>query len=145
MDGIAKFQALKFTSQGLIFPVECLVLLVRGRIPQKFQALKFPNSGPEIWRIHPPPFHTPPFACLVSMSALLRSTLGSNSRALTNSKSLGASRSRSVGSNSRKTTQRSRRDLEARSPAQLPSLNQHCQSRPENTRHKRLQRLPKGT
>ena len=33
-------------------------------IPQKFQALKFQNSGPEIWRIRPPPFHTPPFACL---------------------------------------------------------------------------------
>ena len=42
-----------------------LVLLVRRRIPQKFQALKLQNSGPEIWQIHPPAFHTPPFACLV--------------------------------------------------------------------------------
>ena len=64
VDGIAKFQALKFTFQGLEFPVKSLVLLVRRRIPQKFQALNFQNSGPEIWRIHPPPFHTPPFACL---------------------------------------------------------------------------------
>ena len=66
-DGIAKFQALKFTFQGLKFPVKSLLLLVIRRIPQKFQALKFQNSGPEIWRIHPPPFHiTPPFACLNS-------------------------------------------------------------------------------
>ena len=43
-----------------------LVLLVRRRIPQEFQALKFHNSGPEIWRSHPPPFHTPSFACLDS-------------------------------------------------------------------------------
>ena len=28
----------------------------------KFQALK--SKLPEIWRFHPPPFHTPPFACL---------------------------------------------------------------------------------
>ena len=66
MDGIAKFQALKFTFQGLKFPVKSLVLLVRRRIPQKFQALRFQNSGPEIWRIHPPPFHTPPLACLIT-------------------------------------------------------------------------------
>ena len=66
VDGIAKFQTLKFTFQGLKFPVKSPVLLVRKRIPQEFQALKFQNSGPEIWRIHPPPFHTPPFACLVS-------------------------------------------------------------------------------
>ena len=64
VDGIAKFQALKFTFQGLKFPVKSLVLLVRRRIPQQFQALKLQNSGPEIWRFHPPPFHTPPFACL---------------------------------------------------------------------------------
>ena len=63
VDGIAKSQALKFTFQGVKFPVKSLVLLVRRRIPQKFQALKFQISGPEIWRIHPPPFHTPPFAC----------------------------------------------------------------------------------
>ena len=49
---------------GLKFPVESLVLLAIRRIPQKFQTLKFQSSGPEIWRIHPPPFHTPPFACL---------------------------------------------------------------------------------
>ena len=49
------------------FQPKSLVLLVRRRIPQKFQALKFQNSGPEIWRIHPPPFHTPPFACLFSL------------------------------------------------------------------------------
>ena len=66
VDGIAQIQALKLTFQGLKFPVISLVLLVRRRIPQKFQALKFQNSGPEIWRIHPPPFHTPPFACLLS-------------------------------------------------------------------------------
>ena len=66
VDGIAKFQALKFTFQGLKFPVKSLVLLVRRRIPQKFQALKFQNLGPEIWRIHPPPLHTSPFACLLS-------------------------------------------------------------------------------
>ena len=60
-----KFQALKLTLQGLKFPVKSLVLLVRRRIPQKFQALKFQNSELEIWQIHPPPFHTPPFACLI--------------------------------------------------------------------------------
>ena len=65
VDGITKFQALKFTFQGLNFPVNSQVLLVRRRIPQKFQALKFQNSGPELWRIHPPPLHTPPCACLV--------------------------------------------------------------------------------
>ena len=65
VDGIAKFQALKFTFQSLKFPPKSLVLLVRRRSPQKFQALKFQNSGPEIWRIHPPLFHTPPVACLV--------------------------------------------------------------------------------
>ena len=64
VDGIAKFQAQKFTFQGLKFPVKSLVLLVRRRNPQKFQAQKFQNSGPEIWNFHPPPFHTPPFACL---------------------------------------------------------------------------------
>ena len=66
VDGIAKFQALNSLSgfQGLKFPPKSLVLLVRRRSPQKFQALKFQNSGPEIWRIHPPPFHTPPVACL---------------------------------------------------------------------------------
>ena len=53
----------KFTFQRLKFPVN---FLVRRRIPQKFQALKFQNSGPEIWRLRPPPFHTPPFACLFS-------------------------------------------------------------------------------
>ena len=41
VDGIAKFQALEFTFQGLTFLVKSLVLLVRRRIPQKFQALKF--------------------------------------------------------------------------------------------------------
>ena len=66
VDGIAKFQALKFTFQGLRCPVILLVLLVRRRIPHKFQALKFQNSGPEIWRFHPPPFHTPPFAYLLA-------------------------------------------------------------------------------
>ena len=50
VDGIAKFQALKFIFQGLRFPVKSLVLLVRRRFPQKFQALKFHNSGPEMWR-----------------------------------------------------------------------------------------------
>ena len=64
VDGTAKFQALKFTFQGLKFPIKSLVLLVRRRIPQKFQALKFQNSGPEIWRFHPLPFHTPHLACL---------------------------------------------------------------------------------
>ena len=66
VDGFAKFQALKFTFQGLKFPVKSLVLLVRKRIPHKFQALKFQNSGPEIWRIHPPPFHATTF-CLPSL------------------------------------------------------------------------------
>ena len=65
VDGIAKFQALKFTFQGLKFPAKSLVLLVRRRIPQKFQPLKFQTAGPEIWRFHPPPFHIPPFACLL--------------------------------------------------------------------------------
>ena len=37
VDGIAKCQALKFTFQGLKFRVKSLVLLVRRRIPQKFQ------------------------------------------------------------------------------------------------------------
>ena len=64
VDGIAKFQALKFSFQGLKFPVKSLVLLVRRRTPQKFQALKSQISGSEIWRFHPPPFHTPSFACL---------------------------------------------------------------------------------
>ena len=63
VDGIAKFQALKFTFQGLKFPVKSLVWLVRRRIPQEFPALKFGISGPEIWQIHPLPFRTPPFAC----------------------------------------------------------------------------------
>ena len=49
VDGIAKFQALKFIFQGLNFPVKSVVLLVRRRISQKAQALKFQNSGPEIW------------------------------------------------------------------------------------------------
>ena len=48
VDGIAKFQALKFTFQGLKFTLKSLVLLVRRRITQKFQPLKFQNSGPEI-------------------------------------------------------------------------------------------------
>ena len=64
VNGIAKFQPLKLTFQGLKSPVKSLFLLVRRRIPQKLQALKFQNSGPEIWRIHQPPFRTPPFACL---------------------------------------------------------------------------------
>ena len=64
VDGMAKSQALKFTFQDLRFPVKSLALLVRRRIPQKFEALKFQNSGAEIWRIHPPPFHAPLFACL---------------------------------------------------------------------------------
>ena len=64
VDGIAKFQALKFTFQGLTFPVKSLVLRLEGEA-LKFQALKFQNSGPEIWRLHPPPFHTPPFVCLI--------------------------------------------------------------------------------
>ena len=62
--GTAKFQALKFAFQGLKLPVKSLGLLVRSRNPLKFQPLKFQNSGPGIWRIHTPPFHTPPFACL---------------------------------------------------------------------------------
>ena len=70
VDGIAKFQALKFTFQGLKFPVKSIVSLVRRRICQKFQALKFQNSGPEIWRIHPPPFHTPPSACRFSKNTV---------------------------------------------------------------------------
>ena len=64
VDGTAKFQALKFTFPGLKFLVKSLVLLVSRRIPQEFEALNFQNSGPEIWRIHPTPFHAPPFACL---------------------------------------------------------------------------------
>ena len=65
VDGIAKFEALEFTFQGLNFPVKSLVLPGIRRIPQKFQALKFQNSETEIWQIHPPPFHNPPFACLL--------------------------------------------------------------------------------
>ena len=67
VDGIAEFQGLNFTFQALKFAVKSLVLLVRRRVPQKFQALRFQNSGPEIWRIHPPPFHTPPFASLYGL------------------------------------------------------------------------------
>ena len=52
--GMAKFQALKFTFQGLKFPVKSLALLVRSKNPLKFQALKFQNSAPEICRIQPP-------------------------------------------------------------------------------------------
>ena len=57
--GLAKFQGLKF-------PVNSLVCLVRSRNPLTFQALKFQNSGPEFCRICPPPFHTPHFACLIT-------------------------------------------------------------------------------
>ena len=60
VDGIAKCQTL----QGTKFLVKSLVLLSRRSIPQKFRPLKFQNSGHDIWRIHPPPFHAPPFACL---------------------------------------------------------------------------------
>ena len=49
--------------QGLNFPVSSPCFASRN--PLKFQALKSQTSGPEIWRIHPPPLHTPPFACLV--------------------------------------------------------------------------------
>ena len=59
VDGNAKFQALNISSK-----IPCLAGLLKRRIFQDFQALKFPNSGAEMWRIHPPPFHTPPFACL---------------------------------------------------------------------------------
>ena len=80
--GMAKFQALIFTFQGLKFPVKSLVLLLRIRNPLTFQALKFQNSGPEIWRIHPPPFHTPPFArlglCHLELDADFDAELGAN-------------------------------------------------------------------
>ena len=61
--GMAKFQPLKLTFQGLIFPAKSLVWLVRSRIPLKIQALKFQISGAEVWPFHTPPIHTPPFAC----------------------------------------------------------------------------------
>ena len=75
VDGIAKSQALKLTFQGLKFAVKSRVFLVRRRILQKSQALKFQNSGPEIWRIHPPPFHTPPFACLSNATQIASPSL----------------------------------------------------------------------
>ena len=70
--GLAKFQCLsvKFASQGLTFPGDFLVLLVRSRHSLKFQAVKFQTLGLEIWRIRPPPCHTPRCACLDSMSKL---------------------------------------------------------------------------
>ena len=49
VDGIAEFQALKFGISGPDW--------LGGESLRYFRR-------PDIWRIHPPPFHTPPFACL---------------------------------------------------------------------------------
>ena len=74
VEGIAKFQALKFYFSGS--EISSKIPCFAGnfwRIPQQAQALKFQNSGPAIWRIQPPPFHTPPFACLVRVSEIMSS------------------------------------------------------------------------
>ena len=49
-------------------------MILKRMVPET-SALEKQISGPEIWRFHPPPFHTPPLACL-STSAEKRLDIG---------------------------------------------------------------------
>ena len=56
--GMAKFQGRQFTFQSLEFPVHFPCFAGSKHKSFEISGLKLQNRGPEIWQIHPPPFHT---------------------------------------------------------------------------------------